>query len=371
MGGQRPSTARGSIAAVLLAVLCLGATGALIPGGASEGASSTQVELPGILDTVTLAPADPRSSAQAEDGDPVEGLYEGHLEETGGLVHLVHTDEASVGLVETPTGLAWVTRAGDQLVPLRVEKEVPVPGGQPIDTEQSAPSEVATAPRTGDGASPADGTLQIMLDADRTFWGDFRGYWEIRQLQIIHLVDAIYQVNLGVDIEVVDQHVWTVQPGYPLTSNQLCAGHDDLLRQFQGYWEATDPTLGDVRETAHLFTTREIEGSVVGCAYLAALESPWAYGVSQVSESLTSPGLYQDVVLTSHELGHNFDGRHRLSAGAVGCGSVTIMWPVLCFNTPTFTGAVGTAGGVCPEAGVDCAAFGNADRMRAHADDRI
>ncbi len=370
MGGERPPTTRGSTAAVLLAALCLGATGALVHGGASEPVASTQVQLPGITDTVTLAPADPRSPAQADQGSPVEGLYEGHLDETGGLVHLVHTEEASVGVVETPTGLAWVTRAGDRLVPLPLE-QAPVSAGAPMDTEQHPPSGAPTGLPSGDEASPADGTLQIMLDADRRFWADFTGYWEIRQLQIIHLVDAIYQVNLGVDIEVVDQHAWTTLPGYPLTSDRLCAGHPDLLRQFQGYWETTDPTLGDVREAAHLFTTREIEGSVVGCAYLAALESPWAYGVSQVSDSFTSPALYQDVVLTSHELGHNFDGRHRLSAGAVGCGSVTIMWPVLCFNNPTFNGAAGTAGGVCPEAGVDCATFGNAGRMRDHADDRI
>lgn len=370
MGGTPRSAGRGSTVAVVLASLCLMATGTLMPAGISERASPTEVTLPGVEDTVALAPADPRTSTVAGANAPIEGLYEGHLEGTGGLVHLVEADGVSVGLVETPTGLTWVTRTGGQLVPLTLE-EPPLPAGTLMDTERHPPNGTQTVPPGGDEASPSDGTLQIMLDADRQFWADFHGYWEIRQLQIIHLVDAIYQANLGVQIEVVDQHVWTSSIDYPLTSNQLCAGYNDLLRQFRGYWEATDPTLGDVRETAHLFTTRDTEGTVVGCAFIAALESPWAYGVSEVSGSLTSPGLYRDVVLASHELGHNFDGRHGNSAGVVGCAGGTIMWPVLCANNPTFYGSTGTAGGVCPELGADCSSFGNAERMRDHADDRI
>lgn len=366
------------LALALLLVLLAAPLGTV---GRAEGTTSTPVHLATVTDSVVLTPADPRAvHLQDRAPEAADHLLEGKLAITGGLVHLVDDGERSLGIVETPGGPAWVTLGGGGLVAVGADQLPGIPADA-IDEEHAAPVDKGAlhaptpgerdAETTGSADAGQDGTLQIFLDGDRAFWADHRGTWAEHQLAIAHLVDAIYQVNLGIDIEVVEQHIWPLVGDNPLTSNQLCE-HPNLLRQFRDHWEATKPVVGHPWEAAHLFTGRGLQGTTIGCAYIGQLGTPWAYGVSQTLGGDSLANLYRDVVLTSHELGHNFDGRHGPATGGASCVGATIMWPTLCFNNPTFSGILGDATGVCPDPpGQPCLLDGNAHRMSAYASERI
>lgn len=359
--------------ALFLAILVVGA----VPGGTT--ASSTlglRVLGDAIDERVVLQPYDPRAPALAAEAPALaDGLWTGRLAD-GGLVRLVELDGSSIALVETGEGLAWFTRAGGSLVPFRV----PMPEPVEIDTQLRAPQGLVAPPVL---ASGRDGKLQLMMDADRTFtaaWnvvpdGAARG-----QLAIISLVDVIYRVNLGVEIEVVEQVQRTTTGNY--TDPIRCGAFDDLLAQFRDAWESTRPTTSDVRESGVIFTSKTpvahpSGGTLIGCGYIAQLETSYAYASVRIPVPTNfALQALQDVPLVAHEIGHNFGGLHERALPTPGgeldiltCTGASVMYPYLCQNGPYFsdTSALGGLDGLVALAEDG----GNARWMEEYAGDRI
>ena len=134
-----------------------------------------------------------------------------------------------------------------------------------------------------------------------------------RILQVMNVVDGIYQVEVGVSFQIVFQNFWTDPNTDPYTQGD--AG--DRLDEFRNHWNSrTDGGFGTTRSLAHLWTGRDLDGSTIGIAQLAAVcRAPaFAYGLSQrfplngVSDSRTA-------ILTAHEIGHNFSAVHTNQIG--------------------------------------------------------
>ncbi|MEC7584853.1 MAG: M12 family metallo-peptidase [Planctomycetota bacterium] len=105
-----------------------------------------------------------------------------------------------------------------------------------------------------------------------------------------------------------------------------------LLSEFGSEWNTTHASVP--RDVAHLFTGRNLSGSVIGVAYLGSIcNIGGAYGLSQ---SRFSSNFNRRVGLTAHELGHSFSAPHCNSqnpcfimcSGLGGCSnSVTQFGP--------------------------------------------
>jgi hypothetical protein len=79
-----------------------------------------------------------------------------------------------------------------------------------------------------------------------------------------------------------------------------------LLSNFRTVWNNLAGTIP--RDTAHMFTGKDLDGTTIGIAYLSCVcNSTFAYGLSQSRFSL-QPG--RRAALTAHELGHNFSANH-------------------------------------------------------------
>lgn len=79
-----------------------------------------------------------------------------------------------------------------------------------------------------------------------------------------------------------------------------------LLTQFRSEW--TTNQAGVPRDVAHLMTGKNLDGSIIGIAYLNGVCSfSSGYGVSQ---SRFSGNFASRVALTAHELGHNWSANH-------------------------------------------------------------
>jgi Metallo-peptidase family M12/Domain of unknown function (DUF4214)/Reprolysin family propeptide len=156
---------------------------------------------------------------------------------------------------------------------------------------------------------------RIATDADAEYVTGVGGTDAARDriLQVMNVVDGVYQVEVGVSFQVVFQNFWTDPNTDPYT--QTDAG--DRLDQFRNHWNSrTDGGFGTARSLAHLWTGRDLDGSTIGIASLASVcRSPAnAYGLSQrfplngVSDSRTA-------ILTAHEIGHNFSAVHTNQIG--------------------------------------------------------
>ena len=141
-------------------------------------------------------------------------------------------------------------------------------------------------------------------------------------LSIINGVDAIYRSQLGVALSVIHQNVWTT-PSDPYTATNSSS----LLSEFQRYWRDNVESSVDY-DLAHLFTGRDLDGGVVGVAYVSAVFSSFRYGLSQ-RLNLS----HFDVVLTAHEIGHNLGSSHDSCSG----NDSLIMCPSLVPNASTFS----------------------------------
>jgi len=145
---------------------------------------------------------------------------------------------------------------------------------------------------------------QIACDADFEFYKKNESSVELAEHDIENILNSvalIYQGDAGVIDEITTIIVRTSQAD-PYSSTS--AG--SLLSQFRSHWNGNHGNIQ--RDVAHLFTGKELNGSIIGVAYLGVVcNKPNAYGLSQ---SHFTPIGGQRVALTAHELGHNWSASH-------------------------------------------------------------
>lgn len=154
---------------------------------------------------------------------------------------------------------------------------------------------------------------RISTDADGEYVAAFGGASQANtQIQnILNLVDGIYQVEIGISFQIVQQNTWADQNTDPYTTT--VAG--DLLTQFRNHWNnnfASGGPNAPVRSLAHLFTGKNLDGTTIGIASFGVVcRTPtFSYGLSQRFPTVGTGITAQTVVLTAHEIGHNFAGSH-------------------------------------------------------------
>jgi hypothetical protein len=170
----------------------------------------------------------------------------------------------------------------------------------------------------GANSPTASRVVEIATEADFEFvtllGGADRANREI--LDILNMVDGVYEAELGLKISVVYQHAWsTADPFVPTTTNTL-------LVSFKDYWNANFPAAQIPRDTAHLFSAKPtVAGQGLSYMGVVCKNPAFAYGLSGRIGS--APGKFQ---LTAHEIGHNFGASH---ADAVQSCDNSIMNPIL------------------------------------------
>lgn len=157
---------------------------------------------------------------------------------------------------------------------------------------------------------------ELATEADFEFVTKFGGSTGANNeiLSIMNQVEGVYQNELGVSFSIVFQHTWNSSndPYSSTNSNTI------LQSEFAPYWNANFTNVG--RDIAHMWTGKDMDGATVGLAYLGVVcNAPnFSYGISQ---DYGAPG---KLIITAHEIGHNFGATHPDQSGHSECAN-TIM----------------------------------------------
>jgi hypothetical protein len=136
---------------------------------------------------------------------------------------------------------------------------------------------------------------------------------------VMNSVGLNYQTQLGISFRTTGFLVWT-------TVNDPYSSTNSIIRlcEFRENWNGIN---WFPKDTAHLFTGVDLDGDIIGRAYEAALCNPDAPGCGGgslsygLSQSTFSTNMTDRVILTMHELGHNWGACHCSDSACTGGGA--------------------------------------------------
>lgn len=143
--------------------------------------------------------------------------------------------------------------------------------------------------------------IEIATEADYEYVSGFNGSADANNeiLNVMNLVDGVYENDLGISFTVVYQHTWNT-PSDPFTTTNPAS----LLTEFQTYWNNNLTSVN--RDVAHLWTGKILDGNIIGTAFLNSIcRTPArAYGLSVRAYDVDTK------LVAAHELGHNLGATH-------------------------------------------------------------
>ncbi|MHC4262657.1 MAG: M12 family metallo-peptidase [Planctomycetota bacterium] len=179
-----------------------------------------------------------------------------------------------------------------------------------LDAEVRAQSPIFDPSAVGGGEVMKGGTLKIAelgIDADFEYFQDY-GSSNATQNQIESVINTMnlqYENDVAITHEITTIIIRT-SPSDPYSTSDPIG----LLNQFVNHWNSSQG--GIQRDVAHLFTGKNLSGSVIGIAYLNAICSSFGYGLV---ESDCCGSFASKTDLSAHELGHNWSADHCSCTG--------------------------------------------------------
>ncbi len=172
----------------------------------------------------------------------------------------------------------------------------------------------------------ATSQLNVAIVADTFYQSHWGSNTTASILNLMNNVDGIYSNQVGVAIAV--SALLTPNTNGGMTSTDPST----LLGQFDSWISQNNVTNPGL---AHLFTSRNLDGSTIGLAWIDVLcRQSQGTGIDEIV------GNSWETLLVAHEMGHNFGAWHDGDT-AHNCGSVPedtyIMSPTLCPSCPDFS----------------------------------
>jgi hypothetical protein len=182
--------------------------------------------------------------------------------------------------------------------------------------------------RSGAGPELGVRVAELACDADYEYflrWGSSTAVSD-------RIQSVIGAMNLQYESEVEITHeITTILVRASAYQPYTTTDYGTLLNQFRNEWNGNQ--AGIVRDVAHLFTGKELDGNVIGVAWLGAvcnLSNGYGYGLAQ---SDYNGNFLCATDLSAHELGHNWNATHCT------CPDSTMNPYITCTNTfsPTYS----------------------------------
>jgi hypothetical protein len=214
---------------------------------------------------------------------PVQ-TYRGVIPETGGEAALTIRGGEVSGMITDGQATWWVQSVrsiepgADPRQHIVYRNADLVPGDWSCGLDLLMPGAVHELGGVAGSTPPPAGCLkkaEIAFDADFEYFQFFDlpgaldpvADTEADIQSVMNIVDFIYKRDCGITYEIVQTIVQTAEPD-PYTSSNSGA----LLDEFADYWRVNHSDI--VRDVAHLMTGKDIDGNIIGVAWLPGVCVP-------------------------------------------------------------------------------------------------
>lgn len=293
----------------------------VLPVATASGGLQVVVPIDGNPETIELTPISIRSPdytvlVQKEDGSyeqaqpSPERNYRGSIIGWAGTVVAATFDESGFrGRIQFADGSRlWVeplagrvAAAGEQHIVYRDDDVVAGPESCP-EPPRAQNSQNLVAAEGAVAGSPGLYIAQLAIDADYEYFLTY-GSVAIVETQINSIVNTM---NVQFERDVQIRHVITTIIVRTTVSDPYSSTNPNtLLQQFANHWLTHHSTVP--RDVAQLFTGKDLDGNVIGIAYVGEICTTGAFGVV---ESNFNSALALKTDLSAHELGHNWNANH-------------------------------------------------------------
>ena len=223
---------------------------------------------------------------------------------------------------------------------------LPDPLGVATDSLETTPEAPEAAP-----AGTFSYTARVAVDTDWEFLALFGGDETAATDYVGDLFaysSAIYEAEVGTSLLVGSLDLWVGGADSDPWTATSCSS---FLTEFRDYWNANRSTVQ--RTVAHF-----LSGKNTGCgiAYLGVLcNRTYGYGVSGSlagNFNIDNPSVVWDILVVSHEIGHNFNSPHTHCYGGIG-GVADPVDPCYASESGCYAGTAQLPGG-CGGSGQGC-----------------
>jgi len=258
------------------------------------------------------------------------------------------TDDSGVWLLAGNSG-----HSAPGLANRKIDLETEI-GGKPfacgneqlnIDPAGLAAGEDEGEPVTGSLAPNVTHTARVAVETDYEYYALFNNVDAANQYMgdIFAYASTVYEREIDTNLTIGWSRLWTGgAAGDPWAAT---SGTDAALYELRDYWNgvtASDPDLPSERTITHMLSGKGLGG---GIAYVGVLcNSSVGYGVSASlggNFDINNPSVVWDVLVVTHEIGHNFNSSHTHNY----CGTGGISDAVdLCYSSSSCGAAMGLPG---------------------------
>ena len=171
----------------------------------------------------------------------------------------------------------------------------------PPQTSSMAPPVAASGLRHADVAIETDRELRLKFASDQAALA-YLG-------ELLAAASTIYERDVAVELAFSYIRLWGAAPADPWTASDTIGQLDEV----QAYWLNPSNNMNAIagsRDIVHFISGKDVQG---GVAYIGAIcDQTYGFGVSQVfgSFNLADPSSLWDVLVFTHEVGHNFGSPH-------------------------------------------------------------
>jgi|CXWL01.1.fsa_nt_gi hypothetical protein len=293
----------------------------VLPVATAAGGLQVVVPVNGTPETIELNPVSVRSPdytvlVQKEDGAYAQGEPTPEHNYRGSIIGMAESVVAATydetgfrGKIHLPDGTRlWVEPLAGQVAAASPEQHIVYRDVDLLATQESCAEPI----HAHDHVEPVEGAVagrpglyiaEIAIDADCEYFLDYGSVAAV-EAQINTVINAM---NVEYERDVLIRHVITriivrtaAADPYTSTDPQL------LLLQFKSHWNNNQAAVH--RDMAQLFTGKQLDGNVIGIAYLGEICTSSAYSV--VQSDFNGAALAYQTDLSAHELGHNWNADH-------------------------------------------------------------
>ena len=283
---------------------------------------------------------------------PTDTYFRGHVAELpNSIVVLAIPEKGAIRGIITDTNGVWLLAGNSgysapKLISRKINLETELKG-KPFEcgTEQILHDAVDLLPTSGEGSNetaslPANvtHTARVAIETDYEYYAMFGNVNAANtyMADLFAYASTVYEREVNTNLVISWSRLWTESEGSDPWNGPYTNSTESALYEFQDYWNSgSDVNIPTTRTIAHMLSGKSLGG---GIAYISVLcyshygnSTNYDFGLSASLSgnfNISNPSVVWDILVVTHEIGHNFSSYHSHDYCGIGGNSepVDLCW---------------------------------------------